>query len=103
MEKTVQKVARLEVVSSREKVDNSVATDRRYNIMAEVSIRGKEAESIDNGRVTRLDTGADVASFNTWGERGMNANFNDADIDEIPTLAADIAAFVKDVKAVAAE
>lgn len=103
MEKTAQKVTRLGVVSSREKFDNSEATDRRYNIIAEAKIRGKGVESLDNGHVTRLDTGADVASFNTWGERGMNINVNDADIDEILTLAADIAAYVKGVKAAVAE
>lgn len=103
MEKTVQNVARLGVVSSCEKFDNSVAADRRYNIKAEASIRGKEVQSLDDGHVTRLDTGAEVATFNTWGERGMNANISDADIDEILTIAADIAAFVKGVKAVAAE
>lgn len=96
---TIQTVTRREVVASTERVDNLAAADRRYDISGEAIIRGKVVEKIDSGRVCRKDGGAEIAQFNTWGERGINITCNDAPTDEVTDIAADIAGFVTALKA----
>lgn len=96
---TIQTVTRREVVASTERVDNLAAADRRYDISGEAAIRGKVVENINSGRVCRKDGGAEIAQFNTWGERGINILGNDLAMDEVADVAADIAEFVTALKA----
>ena len=99
---TIQTVTRREVVASTERVDNLAAADRRYDISGEAAIRGKVVENINSGRVCRKDGGAEIAQFNTWGERGVNICINDAPTDEVADIAEDIAGFVSELKTLAA-
>lgn len=95
----IQTVTRREVVASTERVDNLATTYRRYDISGEAIIRGKVMEKIDGGTVCRKDGGAEIAQFNTWGERTLGITCNDAPTDEVADIAADIAGFVTALKA----
>lgn len=95
----IQTVTRREVVASTERVDNLAAADRRYDISGEAIIRGKVMEKINSGRVCRKEGGAEIAQFNTWGERTLGITCNDAPTDEVADIAADIAGFVTALKA----
>lgn len=73
--------------------DNSVDTEKVYDINANVNISGNEVRSIDGGSVKKDDV--QVATFSRWGENSLNINFTNVDA----TAMCDIITAVNDFNA----
>lgn len=61
--------------------DNSVDTEKVYDINANVNISGNNVNSIDGGNVKKDDV--QVATFSKWGENSLNINFINVDAVEM--------------------
>lgn len=79
------------------KTNNSVDTEKVYDIEANVRIVGTtEVSSIDGGRVTK--EGKTVCTFSTYSQGQMNANFqNVTDVTEMCTILQAVNAFTVEV------
>lgn len=97
------KVSYKELRSAVVTMDNSVDTERVYEISANVNVQmGNTVGSIDNGVVrTKGEENGDIATFNAWSDKNKNVSYNNAD-DECAVLMA-INAFIADCKAKVAE
>ena len=77
--------------------DNSVDTERVYDIKANANLQGDNLSSMDSGVVTKDDV--QVATFNMWGEN-FNPSFNNvSDPMEMCAILMAITTFVANVKA----
>ena len=75
--------------------DNSVDTEKVYDINANVNISGNSVNSIDGGSVKKDDV--QVATFSRWGENSLNINFMNVDAIEMCTIITEVNAFCQAV------
>lgn len=68
-----EKVNAVKLNSANVKYDNSVDTERVYDIEANANLNGSKVVSMDGG-VVRLE-GAQKASFSVYGDHQMNINY----------------------------
>ena len=99
----MEKVSYKELCSAVVTMDNSVDTERVYEISANVNVQmGNTVGTIDNGVVrAKGDESGNIATFNAWSDKNKNVSYNNAD-DECAVLMA-INAFIADCKAKVAE
>lgn len=99
----MEKVSYKELRSAVVTMDNSVDTERVYEISANVNVQmGNTVGTIDNGVVrAKGDESGNIATFNAWSDKNKNVSYNNAD-DECAVLMA-INAFIADCKAKVAE
>lgn len=81
--------------------DNSVDTEKVYDINANVNISGNNVNSIDGGSVKKDDV--QVASFSRWGENSLNINFMNVDAMEMCNIVTAVNDFNTNVAAKVAE
>lgn len=99
----MEKVTYKTLNSANVRVDNSVDSERVYNISANASIDGMGSEStnnvngIDGGDVRRKTDDVTVASFSHYGS--LNINFQDVDGTEMCAIINTVNAFITDLKA----
>ena len=77
--------------------DNSVDTERVYDIKANANLQEDKLASMDSGVVTK--DGVQVASFNMWGENFSPSFTNVSDPMEMCSILMAITTFVSNVKA----
>lgn len=76
--------------------DNSVDTERVYDIKANANLQGDNLSSMDSGVV--MKDGVQVATFNMWGEN-FNPSFNNvSDVMEMCAILTAITTFIANVK-----
>ena len=76
--------------------DNSVDTERVYDIKANANLQGDNLSSMDSGVV--MKDGVQVATFNMWGEN-FNPSFNNVtDVMEMCAILTAITTFIANVK-----
>ena len=76
--------------------DNSVDTERVYDIKANANLQGDNLSSMDSGVVVKGDV--QVATFNMWGEN-FNPSFNNvSDVMEMCAILTAITTFIANVK-----
>ena len=98
-----EKVTYKTLNSANVRVDNSVDSERVYNISANASIDGMGSGStnnvngIDSGDVRRKDDDVMVASFSHYGN--LNINFQVVDVAEMCAIINAVNAFITDLKA----
>lgn len=100
----MEKVSYKELRSAVVTMDNSVDTERVYEISANVNVQmGNTVGTIDNGvvRTKGEENNSNIATFNAWSDKNKNVSYNNAD-DECEVLMA-INAFIADCKAKVAE
>lgn len=99
----MEKVSYKELRSAVVTMDNSVDTERVYEISANVNVQmGNTVGAIDNGVVrAKGEENGNIATFNAWSDKNKNVSYNNAD-DECAVLMA-INAFIADCKAKVAE
>lgn len=99
----MEKVSYKELRSAVVTMDNSVDTERVYEISANVNVQmGNTVGTIDNGVVREKGVkDSNIATFNAWSDKNKNVSYNNAD-DECAVLMA-INAFIADCKAKVAE
>lgn len=92
-----EKVNVMELNSANVKYDNSVDTERVYDIEANANLSGYRVVSMDGG-VVRLN-GEQKASFNMYGDHQQNYVLNGVvDIEEQCTILKAINAFIGEVE-----
>ena len=76
--------------------DNSVDTERVYDIKANANLQGDNLSSMDSGVVVKGDV--QVATFNMWGDN-FNPSFNNvSDVMEMCAILTAITTFIANVK-----
>lgn len=76
--------------------DNSVDTERVYDIKANANLQGDNLSSMDSGVVMKDDV--QVATFNMWGDN-FNPSFNNvSDVMEMCAILTAITTFIANVK-----
>lgn len=76
--------------------DNSVDTERVYDIKANANLQGDNLSSMDSGVVMKDDV--QVATFSMWGEN-FNPSFNNvSDVMEMCAILTAITTFIANVK-----
>lgn len=92
-----EKVNAVKLNSANVKYDNSVDTERVYDIEADANLNDNKVVSIDGG-VVRLE-GAQKASFNLYGNHQVNYNLMGVeDIDAQCNIIKAIHSFVNEVE-----
>lgn len=91
----MEKVDFTKLNSANVSADNSVDTEKKYDINANVNINGNKVNSIDGGRVVK--EGIEVASFSKWGENQLNVNFNNVDVMEMCSIITEVNTFYTNV------
>lgn len=76
--------------------DNSVDTEKVYDINANVNISGNSVNSIDGGSVKKDDV--QVATFSRWGENSLNINFMNVDAMEMCSIITGVNTFIEAVE-----
>ena len=76
--------------------DNSVDTEKVYDINANVNISGNSVNSIDGGSVKKDDV--QVATFSRWGENSLNINFMNVDAMEMCSIITEVNTFIEAVE-----
>lgn len=76
--------------------DNSVDTEKVYDINANVNIIGNSVNSIDGGSVKKDDV--QVATFSRWGENSLNINFMNVDAMTMCSIITEVNAFIEAVE-----
>ena len=76
--------------------DNSVDTEKVYDINANVNISGNSVNSIDGGSVKKDDV--QVATFSRWGENSLNINFMNVDAMAMCSIITEVNAFIEAVE-----
>lgn len=93
----MSKVNAVKLNSANVKYDNSVDTERVYDIEANANLNDGKVISMDAGVVKK--DGVQVASFNVYGNHNMNYNMIGVeDIGEQCTILMNIGAFVSAVE-----
>lgn len=94
----MEKVKSVKLNSANVKYDNSVDTERVYDIEANANLNDSKVVSMDGG-VVRLD-GVQKASFNMYGNHQQNINYNNVeDVKDKCAILMAIDAFIGDVEA----
>lgn len=94
----MEKVSAIKLNSAQVKYDNSVDTERVYDIEANANLNENKVVSMDGG-VVRLD-GVQKASFNMYGNHQQNINYNNVeDVKDKCAILMAIDAFIVDVEA----
>ena len=76
--------------------DNSVDTERVYDIKANANLQGDNLSSMDSGVV--MKDGVQVATFSMWGDN-FNPSFNNvSDVMEMCAILTAITTFIANVK-----
>lgn len=103
MEKVIYKTLN----SANVRVDNSVDTERVYDISANANIGGmadmgpgdsNSVSSIDSGEVKRKSDGMMVATFSSYGDGNLSINHQNTEASEQCTVTNAVNAFIEDVK-----
>lgn len=76
--------------------DNSVDTEKVYDINANVNISGNSVNSIDGGSVKKDDV--QVATFSRWGENSLNIKFMNVDAMEMCSIITEVNTFIEAVE-----
>lgn len=76
--------------------DNSVDTEKVYDINANVNIIGNSVNSIDGGSVKKDDV--QVATFSRWGENSLNINFMNVDAMAMCSIITEVNTFIEAVE-----
>lgn len=76
--------------------DNSVDTEKVYDINANVNISGNNVTSIDGGSVKKDDV--QVAIFSRWGENSLNINFMNVDAMAMCSIITEVNTFIEAVE-----
>ena len=76
--------------------DNSVDTEKVYDINANVNISGNSVNSIDGGSVKKDDV--QVATFSRWGENSLNINFMNLDAMTMCSIITEVNTFIEAVE-----
>lgn len=76
--------------------DNSVDTEKVYDINANVNISGNSVNSIDGGSVKKDDV--QVATFSRWGENSLNINFMNVDAMTMCSIITEVNTFIEAVE-----
>lgn len=91
------------LVSANVRVDNSVDSERVYDISGNANISGSgdsgSVGGIDGGEVRRVSDGVEVASFGSYGDNSLNINHRNTDAAEQCAVTSAVNAFISDVKA----
>lgn len=82
--------------SAQVKVNNSVDTEKVYDIVANVNISNNIVNSIDSGSVKKDDI--IIATFSSWSENNLNVNYQNASASEYCDVLEAITSFISDVK-----
>lgn len=82
--------------SANVSADNSVDTEKVYDINANVNISGNNVNSIDGGSVKKEDV--QVATFSRWGENSLNINFMNVDAMAMCSIITEVNAFIEAVQ-----
>lgn len=90
------KVKALNLNSANVKYDNSVDTEKVYDISANVNIDNGSIRSYDAGVV--LKEGMQVANFSKWGENSQSMSFQVSDVTEMCNIIAAVNTFYTDVE-----
>lgn len=94
----MDKVKSVKLNSANVKYDNSVDTERVYEIEVNANINENKVVSMDGG-VVRLE-GVQKASFNMYGNHQQNINYNNVeDVKDKCAILMAIDAFIGDVEA----
>lgn len=94
----MEKVSAIKLNSAQVKYDNSVNTERVYDIEVNVNLQGENIVSFDSG-VLKKD-GVQMASFSKHGKNQMSVNFNNvSDSTEMYAILMAVNTFIEDVKA----
>lgn len=92
-----EKVNAVKLNSANVKYDNSVDTERVYDIEANANLNGSKVVSMDGG-VVRLD-GVQKASFNLYGNHQQNINYMGIeDVQEKCSILMAIDSFISEVE-----
>lgn len=105
----MEKVTYKTLNSANVRVDNSVDTDRVYDISGNANIGGmpmmntgsdvmNSVSSIDGGDVKRKSDGMTVATFNSHGGGNLSINHQNTDAEEQCLVTTAVNAFIEDVK-----
>ena len=76
--------------------DNSVDTEKVYDINANVNISGNSVNSIDGGSVKKDDV--QVATFSRWGDNSLNINFMNVDAMTMCSIIPEVNTFIEAVE-----
>lgn len=91
------KVNAVKLNSANVRYDNSVDTERVYDIEVDANLRSNEVVSMDGGIVKKDEV--IKASFNIYGNHQMNYSINGvADVEEQCAILVAINAFIKEVE-----
>lgn len=94
----MEKVKSVKLNSANVKYDNSVDTERVYDIEANANLNENKVISMDGG-VVRLE-GVQKASFNMYGNHQQNINYNNVeDVKDKCAILMAIDAFISEVEA----
>lgn len=92
-----------ETVAATIKYNNYDNAERAYDITADVEVRDKRVQNINNGQVSVKGNdpmqGGQVANFNTWSENTINFNANNATPSEQGAIFAEVLDFIAGVRA----
>lgn len=92
-----EKINAVKLNSANVKYDNSVDTERVYDIEANTNLNGSKVVSMDGGAV-RKETIL-VASFSMYGDHHLNINFqNVSDTTEMCSILNAINEFIKNIE-----
>ena len=93
----MEKVKSIRLNSANVKYDNSVDTERVYDIEANANLNDSKVVSMDGG-VVRLD-GVQKASFNMYGNHQQNINYNNVeDVKDKCAILMAIDSFISEVE-----
>ena len=93
----MSKIDFVKLNSANVSCDNSIDTERVYDIKANANLQGDNLSSMDSGVVKKDDV--QVATFNMWGEN-FNPSFNGVtDAMEMCNILMAITNFIANVKA----
>lgn len=104
----MEKVTYKTLNSANVRVDNSVDSERVYDISSNVNIGGvagmgtsdsNTVSSIDGGEMKRKSDGIMVATFSSYGDGNLSINHQNTEAEEQCTVTTAVNAFIEDVKA----
>lgn len=84
------------VNSANVRMNNSVDTEKVYDIVANVNVNGKELQNVDSGTVKKDDV--QMATFNKWGENSLAITFQTSSLEEQIAIIGAVNTFINDCK-----
>lgn len=95
------KVNAVKLNSASVKYDNSVDTERVYDIESNANIQGNSVISFDAGIVKKKDV--KICTFSKYGNNQLNVTFNNASVEDMCAALSAIEEFVESVKTTISE